>query len=76
MTKKSEKFRKECMATKSSRNNGKFRQDDILRQFARDARQTPSTESAVALAMSNSKRLKKEVKEEVRMSFKFLTTSK
>lgn len=64
------------MSNKSSRNNGKFKQDSILGQFAREARQTPSTDSAVALAMSNSKRLKKEVKEEVRMSFKYLATGK
>ena len=65
------------MSNKSSRNNGKFKQDAILGQFSRDAKQKPSTESAVALAIKAGKKLRKPAaKEEVRMSFKFLATGK
>ena len=60
--------------SKSSRINGKFKQDAILGQFRRDARS--SNKNSAVMQCMNSAPKKVQKKESVRMSFKFLATGK
>jgi len=59
--------------SKNSRNNGKFKQDAVLGQFRKDARSS-NANCAVMQCVHRVPKVQKE--EPVRMSFKFLATSK
>ena len=58
---------------KFQKNSGKLRQDAVLSQFAKDARST-NTNSAWQQCKAAATRNRVKVKQEVRMSYKFLTT--